>query len=83
MERSEVYRILDGERAYQDEKWGGKPHDNHHEVEAWITYMQHNLHEAIRAVSTEKGPQGALEHLRKVTALGVACFEVHGVPERK
>lgn len=83
MERKEVYEILNGERDYQDKKWGGKQHDNYHEVEAWIIYMQHNLNKAIEAISTQRGIQGGLEHLRKVTALGIACFEVHGVPRRK
>lgn len=82
MERQEVYKVIDGERTYQDNKWGDKSHDNSHEVEAWILYMEHNLVKARIAISTQAGSQGGLEHLRKVVALGIACFEVHGVPER-
>jgi len=83
MERKEIYSILDGERDFQDSKWGGKQNDNYHEVESWVLYMQHYLTKAINRVSTEKGTQGGLDELRKVVALGIACFEVHGVPERK
>lgn len=82
MTRQEVYKVIDSERDYQDTKWGGKAHDNYHEVEAWILYMQAYLNKAINRISSEKGPIGGLEELRKVVALGVACFEVHGVPER-
>jgi hypothetical protein len=82
MDRKDVYGVIDRERDYQDKKWGGKQNDNYHEVEAYILYMQHNLNEAMKAISTQKGAQGGLEHLRKVVTLGVACFEVHGVPER-
>lgn len=83
MTRQEVYSVLDEEREYQDSKWGGKHHDNYHQVEAWMVYMQAYLNKAINRISTESGPQGGLEELRKVVALGIACFEIHGVPERK
>lgn len=82
MNREQVYEVINRERGYQDVKWGGKVHDNHHEVEAWIVYMQAYLNKAINRVSTESGPHGGLDELRKVVALGIACFEIHGVPER-
>lgn len=82
MERRQVYKILDGERAYQDEKWGGNLHDRNHAVESWMTYMDYYLHQAKRRISTEAGVQGGLDELRKVVALGIACFEANGVPKR-
>jgi len=80
--RKEVYEAIDSERDYQDAKWGGKDHDNYHEVEAFITYMQHYMNKAIEAISTQKGAAGGLNELRKVVTLGVACFEVHGIEKR-
>lgn len=82
MEREEVYQVLNRERLYQDIKWGGQNFDQHHEVEAWLVYMQAYLNKAINRISTETGPQGALDEMRKIVALGIACFEIHGVPER-
>jgi hypothetical protein len=81
MERQEVYKVIDDERDYQDTKWPKQQHGNH-EVEAYLLYMEHYLSEARRAVSTSDGTSGALEQMRKVVALGVACFEKHGVSYR-
>lgn len=74
MTRPEVYERIDGERSYQNEKW---PPDNH-DVGSWIALMEDYLHEAKRAVNNDE----ALDSLRKVVTLGVACFEQHGVPHR-
>lgn len=80
--REDVYYIIDGERDYQDSKWGPQ-HDSRHEVEAYVLYMENYLSEARKNLSTNGGVELGLDTLRKVVALGVACFEQHGVPERK
>ncbi len=82
MTQPEVFRILHDERTYQDVKWGTEEHRNHTPGD-YIVFMQSYLTDAIRRASTEAGWDGALEELRKVVALGVACFECNGVPERK
>lgn len=69
MEREEVYRVLDGERDYQDSKWPGEAHANH-EVESWILYMDVYLNKAKQAITDNSGVDDALAKLRKVTALG-------------
>lgn len=79
MERPEIYKALDSERDYQDKKWGG----HKHEVAAFITYIQHHLSYAISSVSTNTNDNIALDELRKVAALCVACFEQHDCRERK
>ena len=83
MTRKQVYSVLDGEREYQNKKWGGESHDQQHGVNDFIVYMKHHLDKAITKASTELSNEGSLEELRKVTALGIACFEILGVPERK
>ena len=75
MLRNVVYKIIDSERDYQDAKWGKKEN----QVASWITYMRHYLNEAERQVTTNDNDEHALLNLRKVVALGVACFEEHGV----
>ena len=82
MDRQKVYEVIDGEREYQDKKWTPDKHGNH-EVESFILYMEHYLMKAREAISTQNGVLGGLEQLRKVVGTGVACFEKHGVPERK
>lgn len=80
--RPDVYKIIDQERDYQDFKWGLQ-HDRTHEVESYVLYMEDYLQEARKNLSRNGGVKKGLDALRKVVALGIACFEVHGVPERK
>jgi hypothetical protein len=83
LQRTDVYKCLDGERDYQDEKWGtdGTP-DIEKPVAEWINYMEFHLAKAKEKVYYLKTEE-ALEELRKVTALGVRAMEIHGCPERE
>lgn len=87
LERREVYERLDTERQYQDLRWtprreaSGTPDEEKPPAE-WINYMEFHLakaKEAIYFLNTEE----ALAEVRKVTALGVRCMEIHGCPERE
>ncbi len=87
MDRKEVYRILDGERDYQDVKWelrneiNGIP-DKTKPIAEWLTYIEHHLNKAKNAVYYLQNDE-ALAEIRKVTALGVRAMEINGCPERK
>lgn len=83
MERNDVYKAIDSERDYQEAKWGGKSNDEGKTVESFMVYMMHYLNLSYAAVSTMSGHDEALEQLRKVVGIGVACFERHGVPFRQ
>ncbi len=86
--REEVYTVLDGERAYQDNIWnedttstGGK-----HTVTEWLVFMQDYLDEAKTYVSRNAEPKGSKQAshvIRKITAMGVACMEQNGALERE
>ncbi|SKB49542.1 hypothetical protein [Sphingopyxis flava] len=86
--RAEVYAALDTERAYQDALWtpettisGGL-----HTVTEWLVYMDSYLREAFDQVSRGPDPAAtlaALNTVRKITAMGVACMEQNGAPVRK
>jgi hypothetical protein len=87
MERKEVYKILDGERDYQDIKWTKRNEENgipdlNKPIAEWLTYMEHHLEKAKDAVYYLQNDE-ALAEIRKVTALGVRAMEVNGCPERK
>lgn len=87
MERNEVYRILDSERDYQDQKWTapnaehGIP-DNEKSVAEWISFMEYHLEKAKACVYNIK-IDDALAEVRKITALGVKTMESLGCPERR
>lgn len=83
MDRSEVYKIIDGERDYQDSLNPGMEHDGVPTVEAEILMMEEYLKDVRSAWTHEHGGhQKALDLLRKVVSMGIRCFEHHGVPSR-
>lgn len=89
MKREDVYKLIDGERDYQEKKWnnsttlsGGK----HSSPEEWITYMEDYLTEAKHVLSREThitAYKKAMNCMRKVTALGVAAMEQIDTPSRE
>jgi hypothetical protein len=79
--RQKVYEAIDSERAYQDRKWG-TIQQHPHEVGAWLTLMRHMLTKAETAWSTRADDREALDGIRQVMAVGVACCEQHGIETR-
>lgn len=87
MKREDVYRMIDSERVYQDKKWSK---DNHKEsrdsldrtIDEFATYIQGYTNQLIEVCSRTDEGEPKLEVIRKITALGVACGEKHGLPER-
>lgn len=86
IERTEIYKRIDGERDYQDANWGsrrqmdGTP-DEEKPVAEWVNYIEYHVSKAkdrIYHLDTE----GATHELRKVAALAVRAMEIHGCPER-
>jgi 5-bromo-4-chloroindolyl phosphate hydrolysis protein len=89
MKRTDVYKLIDGERDYQDEKWNEnttETNGHHYTPEEWIIYMEDYLAEAKHSLSREAKPMSynkAMDCIRKVTALGVAAMEHIETPPRK
>lgn len=81
-EREEVYAAIDGEREYQDAGEGNAPGDMAQTVPVFILVLERYVAKAKKAWHTS-GDDAALEVVRKVTAVGVACMEQHGAPERE
>lgn len=77
MKRSDVYSIINDERVYQDRKWG-TIEDRPKQVGSWITLMRHLVSQAEFQWSTTNGDHSALDQIRKLVAVGVACMEQHG-----
>jgi len=85
MERKEVYRIIDGERDYQNTVRKANENETREDQDKclsdFILYMEYTLNKAKTAIYTLNETE-ALALIRKVTALGVATGETFGFPER-
>jgi hypothetical protein len=86
--RQEVYKAIDGERDYQDNKWNCSTTSSCgvHSPTEWLVFMEHYIQQAKAIVSTEAEPQAsqkALDIIRKVGGMAVACMEQNGVVKRK
>ena len=82
MKREDVYKLIDGERDYQDAKPPRPEVDAVTPVSSWLIYIQEHTFRANLAIYN-LNEQEALEHIRKITALGVACMEYNDTPARK
>lgn len=82
MERQEVYKLIDGEREYQNEIVGNKYSHVAHPVAAEILMMEEYIQRARELWTDVKGDEAALDMVRKVAGLAVRCMENHGAPER-
>ena len=79
--QADVLAAVIGERSFQDRKWGSVS-QHPHEVGGYLTIMRKLMSDAEAAWASSRGDEGALDELRKVVAVGVACMEQHGVPSR-
>jgi hypothetical protein len=57
--------------------------ERYHEIGAWISYMMSYLREAQDLDAHGDNHKEALAKIRCVTAMGVACLEQHGCPDRE
>jgi hypothetical protein len=75
MKREEVFDLVDSEREYQNSlAHHSKEIDESTSVAAWLMYMERLIADAKERVY-QLDEEGALEHVRKATAVGVACME--------
>jgi len=81
MDQKAVFEAIASERSYQDRRWG-TPAEHPHEVGGYLTLMAVHLRRAQEAWAGAGGDAGALDALRKVLAVGVACGEQHGLRGR-
>ena len=86
--RQLVYDAIDSERAYQATRWNAKTTttSGQHTVDEFVLYMIDYIEEARKQLSRNASPlaqQLALDTVRKVTAMGVACMEQNGAPQRE
>lgn len=87
MERKDVYKLIDGERDYQQRRWGQAPSGGiHTQPEEWIVFIEDYLTEAKHILAREASPEcdvKAMAILRKVAAMCVSAMEVIDTPARE
>lgn len=88
MERKRVYDLVDGERDYQDSKWGSDPQSHHsnHSPEEWFMYIEDYVNEAKHILSREAYgdcEQKAICIMRKVAGMAVCAMEQNGALSRE
>ena len=74
-----VLDAVHDERVYLNRKWG-TIFEHPHEVGGYLTLMRKLLGDAEAAWSTQRGDIGALDEIRKIVAVGIACMEQHAPP---
>jgi hypothetical protein len=82
MDRNEVYRLIDGERDYQEAQYGTLEQQKR-SLYDWIGSIRHYNNKALHADIKGKGDTGTLHALRKVAALAVAALEQYGCEPRE
>jgi len=84
-DRSGIYKIIDGERDYQESLLGpgGVRSCSTQEVGSYLLLLQEYVDRTQRAWADHHGDIPALHGVRKVAGICVRCMEEHGVAARK
>jgi len=75
MKRQDVYKLIDGERAYQDSLSSTRTDGRNHVVGEYIVMLQHYMQKAIDAWTMNPGDTEALKVIRKMAGICVKCME--------
>lgn len=78
--RKRVYQAIDGEREYQDNRWGPE-HDEKESLGNFLLYIEKYLFRA-KANFSCTNEISTLHEVRKIAALAVAAMERFGAPQR-
>ena len=88
MERPEVYKLIDGERDYQNSRWNENTTDSagQHSVAEWLVYIDDYTTEAKHICSRNPDPmarEAAMDNIRKIAAMCVCAMEQIETSPRK
>ena len=84
MQRADVYKLIDGERDYQDSLGPDRrlPSEVPHSVGDYLVMLDTYLRKAKNAWTYCPGVTAALDQIRKIGAIAVHCMEDHEAPPR-
>jgi hypothetical protein len=83
MKREDVYRLIDGERAYQDSLSSNRTDGREHTVGEFMIMLQYYMDKAVEAWTMNAGDAKALNEIRKIAGICVNCMENHWTEPRK
>jgi hypothetical protein len=83
--REEVYKVIDGERDYQDSLWHtDEGHSNPLQPGEFLVLLSVYLRKAQEEWTVEPKPEiNTLHAVRKVAGIAVNCLEQHSAPKRE
>ena len=87
LKRPEVYKLIDGEREYQDSRWNASTTTSQgwHTPQEWLTFIQDYAGEALHIGCREADQVAYVKQLgilRKIAGMATAAMEQHGAPPR-
>jgi len=82
MTRKQVYKLVDGEREYQDNLPPTRTDGVERTVGDYITMLQYYNNKLIEAWTMNPGNEQALDVMRKIAGIAVHCMEDWGAPGR-
>lgn len=83
LQRYTEYRALADGQGVSDLTRGTLLLDSNKPIESWILWMEEYLQKARQAAAGTLDQKKALENIRKVAALAVACMEYNETPPRE
>jgi hypothetical protein len=86
--REEAYRLIDGERDYQDKIWGNtasgdREGDGSRSEDEFALYIHGYSLKLVDQAATFGDAEAKMDIIRKIAGLCVAAMEQHETPERK
>jgi hypothetical protein len=78
MNREDVYKLIDGERNYQNHLGPDRTAGKSHDVGAYLTMLETYCRQARDSWTYNSGDRPALVSVRKIAAIAVHCMEEHG-----
>ena len=82
LKRQDVYKLLDGERDYQDNLPSNRTDGREKTVGDWLTLLDRYVRKAQDSYADTSGDDAALNEIRKVGGLVVHCLEHYGANPR-
>lgn len=80
--REEVYKVIDGERNYQNHLGSSRTDGSAKTAGEYIMMIDYYLAHAKESWVGNPGVKMALHDIRKIAAIAVRCLEEHGAPPR-
>ena len=85
MKREDVYKLIDGERDYQNERWKNIKDEKWSPTD-WCVFIRQYLEKAevamLGASTIEIARNNQMANIRKIAALAVAAMEYNDTPDR-